>query len=218
MDTMEDIKNKDSFVENGSKLLSQIFSFLLHPMFMPVLGVFLIFNSGTHLSFMPFEAKRAIYITVFLTTCILPVSLLPLLYQFKVIRSFNMQTSRERLWPIIFTATFNYLGWWLLKKMGLSGTLQLFILSTFMVLIIAAFITLFWKVSLHMIGVGGATGVVLAMALKYNLDLTLFFVLLIIASAITASSRLRLGAHTPTQVYVGYFLGLGIISSSLLFA
>lgn len=199
------------------KLLSQIFSVLFHPMLMPVLGIFLIFNLGSHLSFMPYEAKRAIYITVFLTTCILPISLLPLLYQFKAIKSFAMQTSRERLWPIIFTALFSYLGLLLLKKMGLSGVLQIFILSTLIALFAAGAITVFWKISLHMMGIGGVTGAILAMGLRYNLDVTLFLSLLILASGLTGSSRLYLGAHTPAQVYAGYFLGATVICGSLIF-
>lgn len=199
------------------KLLSQIFSVLFHPMLMPVLGIFLIFNLGSHLSFMPYEAKRAIYITVFLTTCILPISLLPLLYQFKAIKSFAMQTSRERLWPIIFTALFSYLGLLLLKKMGLSGVLQIFILSTLIALFAAGAITVFWKISLHMMGIGGVTGAILAMGLRYNLDVTLFLSLLILASGLTGSSRLYLGAHTPAQVYAGYFLGVTVICGSLIF-
>lgn len=199
------------------KLISQIFSVLFHPMLMPVLGIFLIFNSGSHLSFMPFEAKRAIYITVFLTTCVLPISLLPLLYQFKVIKSFNMQTSRERLWPIIFTALFNYLGLWLLKKMGLSGVLQNFILGTLVALFVAGVISAFWKVSLHMMGIGGVTGLILALGLRYNLDIAFLFSGLVLASGLTGASRLYLGAHTPAQIYVGYFIGFGVICGAVLF-
>lgn len=199
------------------KLISQIFSVLFHPMLMPVLGIFLIFNSGSHLSFMPFEAKRAIYITVFLTTCVLPISLLPLLYQFKVIKSFNMQTSRERLWPIIFTALFNFLGLWLLKKMGLSGVLQNFILGTLVALFVAGVISVFWKISLHMMGIGGVTGVILALGLRYNLDIAFLFSGLVLASGLTGASRLYLGAHTPAQIYVGYFIGFGVICGAVLF-
>ncbi len=213
---MEDSKIGISYSLHAKKLLSQIFSFLFHPMLMPVLGIFLIFNSGSHLSFMPYEAKRAIYITVFLTTCILPISLLPLLYQFKVIKSFHMRSSQERLWPIVFTALFNFLGLWLLKKMGLSGILQIFILGILVDLFFAAVITVFWKISLHMMGIGGVTGAILAVGLRYNLDITFFLSLLILASGLTGSSRLYLGAHTPAQIYVGYFLGAGVLFGTIL--
>lgn len=85
-------------------------------MLMPSLGLFLIFQAGTHLSYIPFEAKRIIFLTVFVSTCILPVSILPLLYQFRMIKSFNMETPRERLLPVFFTGFFYYLGFMLLKK------------------------------------------------------------------------------------------------------
>lgn len=128
-----------------------------------------------------------------------------------------MQTSRERLWPLVITALFNYLGLWLLKKMGLSGVLQIFILGTLIALFVAAVITVFWKISLHMMGIGGVTGVILALGLRYNLDITFLLGFLILASGLTGSSRLYLGAHTPAQIYVGYFLGVGVICGAVLF-
>ncbi len=85
--------NKTDFL----KFISHFISFLFHPMLMPIYGVFIIFNSGTYLSFMPFSVKKIIYLTIFISTFVMPVSTFPLLYQFKIIKSFKMHTTRERL-------------------------------------------------------------------------------------------------------------------------
>jgi len=86
------------------KLFSKILSFLFHPMLMPTLGIFFILNSGNHHAFLPFEIKRLVYIIVFTSTCLLPVSLLPLFLQIKLIKSFEMETARERVYPALTSA------------------------------------------------------------------------------------------------------------------
>ncbi|TCO10848.1 PAP2 family protein [Natronoflexus pectinivorans] len=198
------------------KLASKIVSILFHPMLMPTIGIYLIFQAGTHVSYMSLDAKRIIYFTVFLSTAILPLSLLPLLYQFKLIKSFNMETSRERLFPVFFAGLFYYLGYALLKKMGVPGLIGNFMLVTLLALLLAVGITIFWKISMHMIGIGGVTGAVMALALRYGLDMSGWMVLLFLASGITATARLHLGAHTPAQVYAGFVLGWSVVFGSVL--
>jgi hypothetical protein len=198
------------------KVFSKIISVLFHPMLMPTLGIFVIFQAGTHVSFLPYEAKRIIYITVFLTTCILPLSLLPLLLQFGAIKSFQMETARERVLPVFFTGFFFYLGYLLLKKMGVSGIIGNFMLASLIAVLSAIVVTVFWKISLHTIGIGGVAGAVMALAFRYGMDLSLLVFLLLLASGITGSARLYLGAHKPAQVYVGFLWGFLIVFSSVL--
>ena len=193
------------------RIVSLIISILFHPMLMPLLGIFLIFQSGTHISYMPFEAKRVIYIIVLITSCILPLSVLPLLYQLKIIKSFRMETARERFIPILLTAFFYYMGYLLLRKMGVPSMIDKFILATLIAIVSASAISYFWKISIHTVGIGGIMGALIALSLRYGIDMTIWTILLLIASALTASARLHLGDHNPLQVYAGYFCGLAIV-------
>jgi hypothetical protein len=197
------------------RLISNFISVLFHPMLMPTIGIFLIFQAGTHVSYISFEAKRIIYITVFLSTCILPLSILPLLYQFKAIQSFNMENARERILPVFLTGFFYYMGYMLLKKMGVPTILGNFMLASLLAVFSAVAVTMFWKISMHMIGIGGITGAILALALRFNLDLSIIIVLLLIFSGLTGTARLHLGAHSPAQIYIGYLGGLLIVFSSI---
>lgn len=127
-----------------------------------------------------------------------------------------METARERLFPVFITGIFYFLGYILLKKMGVPPILGNFMLASLLALFLSVVITLFWKISMHMIAIGGVTGALLAIALRYNLDLMFWLFLLIVASGITASARLHQGAHNPAQVYIGYLLGLMVVFSSIL--
>ena len=190
-----------------SKPLAVTASIIFHPMLMPLLGVFLIFHSGTHLSFLPFEFRRMVYLVVFASGCLLPLSMLPLLLQFKVINSLKMETNRERLIPVLFTGVFFYLGFVVLKQLHLPAFMLKFMIGSIASIFLALLISYWWKISLHLIGVGGVTGVVVALSLRAGLGITPALMGMIVVAALTATARLYLNAHTPAQTLAGFALG-----------
>lgn len=193
------------------KTIAVAISILFHPMLMPLLGLFLIFNAGTHISFVPAEFRRVIYMIVFASACVLPLSVLPLLLQFKLINSFRMESHRERILPVFITGVFYFLGYVLLRRFNLPIFLYQFMLGSLIALYASLVITFWWKISLHLVGIGGVTGAIIALSLKMGLGITPALVALFWAAAITASARLYLGAHTPKQTLAGYLLGLLVV-------
>ena len=197
--------------------LSKILSYLFHPMLMPSLGTFFILNVVPHHSLLPFSIKRIVYIVVFASTCLLPLSLLPLFLQTKVIKSFEMETSRERIAPALSSAIFFFLGYFLLFRLNISSLIESFLLASFFAVILSAVISIFWKISLHALAIGGVTGLILALIFRYGIDLLLLLSIMVLISGIVATARLYLKAHTPLQVLIGYLVGLGVVLLSLLY-
>lgn len=190
------------------KYLAVAASVIFHPMLMPVLGLYLIFNSGTHISFVPSNFRMMVYLIALGSGCLLPLSMLPLLLQFKLIGSLKMETHHERIFPVLITGLFYLLGFYLLLKLALPVFIYQFVLGSLIALFIAMIVTFWWKISLHLVGIGGVTGAILALSLKMGLGITPGLVALFVVSAITASARLYLNAHTPSQTLAGYLLGL----------
>ena len=62
---------------------------------------------------------------------------------------------------------------------------------------------------------GTILGFFLSLGTLYSILLLPFIIILIVISGILASARLRLKAHTPKEVYLGFFLG--VISQLLVF-
>lgn len=196
------------------RLLAVSASVLFHPMLMPIYGLFLIFHSGTHISFIPFEYKRMSYAIVFTSSCVLPLTVMILLNQLGLIKTFRLESNRERIVPVFFTGFFYFIGYMVLKRFGLPQFIYQFILASLVALYAALVVTFWWKISLHMIGIGGITGAIVALSLKMGLGINAAFVAFLIASGIVGSARLYLNAHTPMQILVGFLLGcltVGII-------
>lgn len=194
------------------RLFSRFFSTVFHPMLIPTLGLFLVFNIGGHFSYLPADLKRIVYLIVFLSTCVLPLSLIPLYMLLGIIKSVYMEERKERIIPTIATCAFYILGYVILSRIPIVPSfISKFMLATILTIIIALAITFFWKISMHMIAIGGLTGAVLALAYRFGLDVWMIFSATVIVAGLIATSRLYLNAHTPKQVHAGFALGSLIV-------
>ncbi len=190
------------------KKLAVFFSALFHPLFMPSICLLIIFNSGTYLAYMPYELKRLIFILVLVLTLVLPLAILPLLKLQRLIGDYSMSSRKERLLPLLFTFLFYGFGYFLIQRVSVVPRfIQLTVLATVVLVLLSLLVSLKWKISLHMLGVGGLTGIVLALVPMQVIHAPYFLSLVFFMAGITGTSRLILKAHVPAQVYAGYLLG-----------
>lgn len=198
------------------KKIASALSLVLHPLLMPTLGLLVIFSTQSHITFIPFEYRRLIVIIVLVSTCILPLSIMPLLLQLRIIKSMQMETARERLVPLLSTAAFFMIGYFFLKKFNPPTFITLFYLGTLLAVLLSLFISFFWKISIHMLGIGGLLGALLAIWLNYGITTHLWMLAVLVAAGLIGSSRLLLGAHNPKQVYAGFMLGVVVVCGVVL--
>jgi len=88
-----------------------------------------------------------------------------LMLHFKLITSLQMPLRQERIAPLFVTAIFFFLTYYLLKTLEIAPVLYVYMLGATLLAIIASAITLWWKISLHMIGAGALTGAFAGLAL-----------------------------------------------------
>lgn len=192
--------------------IAQFFSYLFHPIFLSLIGLYVIFNAGIYISDIPAEYKRFIYTIVFLCNVLIPLCLIPVLYLLKNIQHITLNERRERIIPLFITTISFYLGYYLVSRVSPIRIIDAFLFSGVIVLLILLAVSLFWKISIHMAGWGGLTGLVLVLSFVYSLDMTFFLIVIILISGIVASARITLQAHSPIQIITGYFTGLLIVS------
>ena len=199
------------------KIIAKIISYIFHPLLAPTIGIYIILNAVSYLSAIPPDAKLWLYILVFVTTFLFPsISLLFLFWQ-KLITNVEVNDKRERLLPIIITLAFYYLGYYILGINNVSGLLRAFYLSAIISITLSFFINLFWKISAHMVGIGGIIGLILLISIKQNLNLEFILIIGVLLAGIIGSSRIKLEAHNPLQVIAGFYLGLITVFTTLLF-
>lgn len=196
--------------------IAKVISVILHPMFMPVYGMLILFNSGTFLSYLPAGVKRIVFIIIIVNTIILPLSLVPFYLTQKVIKSIHMETSRERIIPLLMNTIFYYLGFYLLDRLQVPGLIKMFLLASASVVFVTLLVSLKWKISIHMIGIGGLLGAIIIVSWHLGVDMKAVWLGLILCAGLTGFARLELNKHTPAQVYSGFLTGLLVAGSVLM--
>ena len=73
-----------------------------------------------------------------------------------------------------------------------------------------------FKISIHMMGVGGITGLIISLIIIFGLPLQLLFILAVLASGLVCTSRIILTDHSGFELYGGYFLGMLITALTML--
>ena len=191
-----------------SKCFQKIISLLFHPLLIPLYGLLIILNSGTYLSYIPAEVKNIILSIYFISTIILPLSTAPLLYYQKLIRNWQFTNHKERVLPLFLLAAFYIFAWIMLKRIHIPALYISFILYCSVAIILAAIISTKLKISIHMLGLGILSGLILGLSFRKTADLHLILMLIFLISGITGTGRLLKEDTTPVMVYSGYIIGL----------
>jgi membrane-associated phospholipid phosphatase len=134
----------------------------------------------------------------------------------KNIASFHMVSKDERVFPFSMISLFYMITTYLFyMKFQLDPALLLALAVITISLIILTSMTFFWKVSAHVTAISGLLAIIVAIALKYpSQDYLVLLVSSVMLTGIVATSRLYLNAHTPLEVFIGFFLGFLLCFSS----
>ena len=199
------------------KLLSRVLSVLFHPLLMPTYGTMLFFYlyPMTGIDF-PLKVMLLVTLFIFLMTFIIPLSLTFVMLRMNLVNSLEMETRNERILPLFIVAILFYITYYSLKSTGLFIDLQLFILGSTLLIFIAIIINYFTKISIHMIGIGGVTGALIALGMAYPISVISVLNLLFLVAGLLGFARLRLKAHQPFQIYTGFLLALLVMASLFL--
>jgi len=198
-----------------NKTFPKILSILLHPLLFPSIGMLIIFNSGSILEFLPFQAKKIILLIVSVSTIVLPLTFVPFYIFQKIIKNVQMDHSKERLIPFFVTSVLYTFCYYLLVRLGAPKTIANFILVGAVSVFVLFGISFKWKISAHMVGIGGLTGALIAISFILKINLDYYIISTVILSGLLGYSRLKLEKHEPYQIYVGWMIGI-IISLFIL--
>ncbi len=176
-----------------------------HPMIMPTLAVLILFSIPSYVSFStPPMARRLIIGLVFLNTCIAPFLVILLMKKTGLIKDFYLQDRNDRVYPIMVSVFFYLFTYYLFRQANLPSLLNYFVMGATLLVLLGFVITFYWKISLHMMAMGGFTGYLIAVSVILGYELHLLIVGSILVSGLAGSARIRLNAHNPSQVYVGF--------------
>ena len=196
--------------------LTQLISIILHPIFMPLLALHLTLLALPSQSITLIQNLHIIYGILIFSTIILPLATIFWLMRKGKISSIEMINHRERSLPLFKTVIWMSFGYYLLQnRLFYTPILKAELLGAILIIFLAAIISKFWKISLHLLGIGGMVGVFIALQIIYG-DFHYLIILFILLSGLLGVTRIKQKAHNYPQVYVGFLVGLSVELITLL--
>lgn len=185
---------------------------LLHPLFMPFYTLATVLRIDFRLSF--FLQPPMLSIThwmVFVMTVVFPLASLLMLKRGGLVSGIDLPTARERIGPYTMTLFYYALTYWLLRRtMHHEATYAMFF-GAILALLATTLITRRWKISAHMVGIGGLLGALGGLLLLHGSVGPFLLSAVIIAAGLLGTARLLDGDHTPAQIYAGATLGFACV-------
>jgi membrane-associated phospholipid phosphatase len=195
-------------MEKWAKIISAVF----HPLLIPSYGMILLFTSDNYINyFLPLNYKLVILGMFFFITVITPITLFYIMYLQRFISNIHISERSERTLPYMITAAMYLYVYYLLRNLNISPLVLDLIAGTFFCLLAVLCINLFWKISAHTASIGGVIAAIYYLHLYQGINLQYFFILSVVLAGLIASSRLRLNAHSMSQVYAGLMIGFYVM-------
>ena len=186
----------------------KIISILFHPLFFPVYTLLaLLFFPWYLASLLPLPAKLMMMGTVVLTTVLVPLLFIYVLYRKKIIRSLYLESRPERIYPLLTVAVCYYITYYLLKEYPVSMLFSYYMLGCTFLAILSLILTFYMKISLHMVGTGGFLGMLVGLALNFSYPLAGAITGMILVCGLVGYIRLKTNSHKPSEVYAGFLVG-----------
>jgi hypothetical protein len=191
-----------------NKVLALIISYIFHPIFFPLLGVYILFQTPTYINFaIPNEYKVKLYILLSFITIVSPISTLIILKKIKLVKDKHLSIAQERIYPYITTLFYYVFAIYLLQKAEVPPVILYYLLGATIAVFFDFILNFKFKISAHATAVGGLLAMLLVVSLRWRIDLSFYIILAFLIAGIVSSARLMLQAHNLNEVLLGFLVG-----------
>jgi hypothetical protein len=198
------------------RLLAHILSYIFHPLFIPLyVSYFLIYihpsyftGFGDHTYGNDFSKSR-VMIQVAINAVMFPFIAVLLLKGLGFIESIFFRKQQDRVLLYITSMIFFFWSYYSMREQpDIPRILVSFMFGVFISTSAALIANIYYKVSMHAIGMGGMIGLFLVVMEQHNMLMTgpLFIAILIAGAVCTA--RMVVSDHTPKEIYAGLLIGM----------
>src|SRR6201995_1351786 len=213
MNTASDYLQRSSFDKHPSgavRFFAHFFSILFHPLLIgSYVFAFLIYGHPAVFEGVDSHTRNLRMLSMVLFTIFFPAVSLFLAWRLKLIKGLALDNRQDRLVGFIVTMFFYFWASYVFRNLpDIPPVAAHFVLGTFLAVCGAWMCTIFYKVSLHAVAMGGLITFCILFAREDPYVSGLYLVLPILIAGLVCSSRLILGAHNRFEMVSGFFVGV----------
>ena len=192
------------------RFFAHFFSILFHPLLVSsYVFAFMIYIHPAVFEGVDSHTKNLRMFSMVLFTIFFPGISLFLAWRLKLIKGLALDNRQDRLVGFIVTMFFYFWASYVFRNLpDVPPVAAHFVLGTFLAVCGAWMCTIFYKISLHAVAMGGLITFFILFAREDPYVSGLYLVLPVLIAGLVCSSRLILGAHNRFEMVTGFFVGI----------
>lgn len=198
------------------KKLSIGISWMLHPFLLPIYMLAVLLTL-TAFVYYPSNVKFYLVWVITLYAVIIPVLALGVLRSLGRISDYKIDDRRERYLPLVIGTVCYVLCALTIAKIPGVDFLRKFMLAAACCEAMCLAVSFYWKISLHLTGMGAAVALLVVMNIVGAGNMMLPLMVAVMCAGALASARLYLGCHNGRQVLAGFCGGFVVAALAVLF-
>jgi hypothetical protein len=201
------------------RFFALIFSALFHPLLISTyIFAFLIYVHPAAFEGVDPHVRNLRMFSMALFTIFFPGLSLFLAWRLKLIKTLALESRQDRLIGFIVTMFFYFWASYVFRNLPDTPLVAAhFVLGTFLAVCVAWMCTIFYKVSLHAVAMGGLIAFAILFGSVDPYVSGLYIISAVLIAGVVCTSRLILAAHTRFEMITGFVIGLLAQSAGWLF-
>lgn len=189
---------------------AQLISYVFHPIFIPLYVIaFLVYVHPSYFSGFEDGLKKRTLLIVVQNAIFYPLFCIALLKGLGFIESIYLRTQKDRIIPYIACGIFFFHTFNVFKQQDIYPRIvPSFMLGVFLASSAALIANIYFKISMHTIGLGGWLGLFLVIANSNSMLMTWPVAAVLLITGMVCTARLMVSDHTDKEIYAGLLLGL----------
>lgn len=194
----------------AARIFAHLFSYIFHPLFIPLYVVyFLVYIHPSYAAGFDAGIKVQALMIVALNAVFFPLFSVLLLKGLGFIDSFFLHTQKDRIIPYIASGIFFFWTWHVFRQQTQYHPIYAsFFFGVLLTSSAALLANIYFKISMHAMGVGGVIGLFLVILFSNSMLMTWPLSLAFLVAGIVCTSRLIISDHSVKDVYLGLLLGI----------
>lgn len=192
------------------RFFAHFLSYVFHPLFIPMYAsFFLVYIHPDYFAGFGNDGKRRLLILILINAVLFPGITVLLLKGLRFIDSIFLRSQKDRIIPYIASMTFFFWTQYVLREQpSVPRILVAFMFGVFISSAAALIANIYYKISMHAIGMGGLLGLFLVIMQQNTMLMSWPLALVFLLAGLVCTSRMIVSDHHPKEIYSGLVVGL----------
>lgn len=186
---------------------ARVISMIFTPFYLPLVSLIALFLFS-YMSRLPLGYQLKVITIVYLFTILLPTVLIHIYRQYQGWTTTQMGRKERRMVPYIIAIVCYFACYYIMTVMRIPQFMANIVVTALMIQVVCAIVNVWWKISIHMAGIGGMAGALLTVSMIFQFNPLSWLSVIIMVAGLVGTARMILRQHSLTEIVGGFITGM----------